>query len=60
MGLYNELINGPGYAIRPIKNLALFKKARDSFVKKIKISNISKKKYRFSKKTSCKNVKSGD
>ncbi len=43
MGLYNELINGPGYAIRPIKNLALFKKARDSFVKKIKISNISKK-----------------
>ena len=43
MDLCKELVNGSGYAVRPIENMQLFKKLRDSFVEKMNISTESKK-----------------
>jgi sporadic carbohydrate cluster 2OG-Fe(II) oxygenase len=38
MGLYEELVNGPGYAICPIENMRLFKESRDSLIDKANVS----------------------
>jgi len=43
MDLCKELVNGSGYAVRPIENMQLFKKLRDSFVGKMNISTKSEK-----------------
>ena len=43
MDLYKELVNGSGFAVRPIENMQLFKKLRDSFVNKMNISSESEK-----------------
>ena len=43
MDLYEELVDGPGYAVCPIENMQVFKKLRDSFVEKMNISTESKK-----------------
>ena len=43
MDLCKELVNGSGYAVRPIENMQLFKKLRDSFVDKMNISTKSEK-----------------
>ncbi len=43
MDLYKELVNGPGYAVCPIEDMQLFKKARDSFVDRMNISTKSEK-----------------
>ena len=43
MDLYKELIEGPGYAVCPIEDMQLFKKARDSFVDRMNISTKSEK-----------------
>jgi len=40
MDLYEELVRGPGYAVCPIENMQLFKKLRDCFLDKIKMSYI--------------------
>ena len=37
MDLYKELVHGAGYAVRPIEDMELFKKLRDSFVEKMNI-----------------------
>jgi sporadic carbohydrate cluster 2OG-Fe(II) oxygenase len=43
MDLYEELVDGPGYAVCSIENMQLFKKLRDSFLDKINITTESEK-----------------
>ena len=43
MDLYEELVDGPGYAVCSIENMQLFKNLKDSFVDKINISTQSEK-----------------
>ena len=50
MNLYNELLNGLGYAVCPIENMNLFKKLRDSFVDKMNIPNNSDKNINYVRK----------
>ena len=38
MDLYEELVNGPGYAVCSIKNMQLFKETRDSLIDKVNVS----------------------
>jgi sporadic carbohydrate cluster 2OG-Fe(II) oxygenase len=37
MDLYEELVNGPGYAVCSIENMRLFKESRDSFVDRVSV-----------------------
>ena len=50
MNLYNELLNGLGYAVCPIENMNLFKKLRDSFVDNMNIPNNSDKNINYVRK----------
>ena len=43
MDLYKELVYGLGYAVRPVENMQLFKKLRDSFVEKMNIATGAEK-----------------
>ena len=43
MNLKEKLVNGPGFAVFSIENMKVFKKLRDSFIKRINISNGSEK-----------------
>jgi sporadic carbohydrate cluster 2OG-Fe(II) oxygenase len=43
MDLYEELVNGPGYAVCSIENMRLFKESRDSLVDKADVSVDSEK-----------------
>ena len=43
MDLYEELVNGPGYAVCPIENMRLFKESRDSLLDKANVSVDSEK-----------------
>ena len=43
MNLYEELVNGVGYAVRPIDDIKLFKSLRDSFVGRVSLPTGSKK-----------------
>ena len=43
MDLYEELVNGPGYAVCSIENMQLFKESRDSLVDKANVSVDSEK-----------------
>jgi len=38
MDLYEELVNGPGYAVCSIENMELFKESRDSLINRLNIS----------------------
>ena len=38
MDLYEELVNGPGYAVCSIENMQLFKETRDSLIDKVNVS----------------------
>ena len=38
MDLYEEIVNGPGYAVCSIENIQLFKESRDSLIEKANIS----------------------
>ena len=43
MNLYEELVNGVGYAVCPIDDIKLFKSLRDSFVGRVSLPTGSKK-----------------
>ena len=51
MDLYEELVDGPGYAVCSIENMQLFKKLRDSFLDKINITTESEKDINMVRKT---------
>ena len=43
MNLYEEIVNGPGYAVCSIENMRLFKESRDSLIDKVNVSVDSEK-----------------